>query len=230
MHVFCDISKAFDRAWHRGLISKLKQNGIEGAFLDWLVDYLSNREQCVVLNSTCSDLKGVQAGVPPCSVLGPLLFLVYVNDIADQLLSLARLFADDKSLFFSCSNLNDIECILNHELRIISAWAKQWLVNVNPNKTIAMLFALLKPETVPRLMFDGVYINFVDQHKHLGVTLTENGKWHNHIENILASASKVIGVMRKLKYTFSRIALNQIYISYARPILEYSSVVWNNCT
>ena len=67
-------------------------------------------------------------------------------------------------------------------------------------------------------------------YKHLGVTLTENGKWHNHIENILASASKVIGVMRKLKYTFSRIALNQIYISYARPILEYSSVVWDNCT
>ena len=93
-----------------------------------------------------------------------------------------------------------------------------------------MLFALLKPEIVPRLMFDGVYINFVDQHKHLGVTLTENGKWHNHIENILASASKVIGVMRKLKYTFSRIALNQIYLSYARPILEYSSVVWDNCT
>ena len=64
----------------------------------------------------------------------------------------------------------------------------------------------------------------------MGVTLTDNGKWQNHIENIMASASKVIGVMRKLKYTFSRIALNQIYISYARPILEYSSIVWDNCT
>ena len=92
------------------------------------------------------------------------------------MLSLTRLFADDSSLFFSCSNLNDIEGILNHDLRIISAWAKQWLVNLNPNKSIAMLFALLKPETVPSLMFNGVYINFVDQHKHLGVTLTENGK------------------------------------------------------
>ena len=79
-------------------------------------------------------------------------------------------------------------------------------------------------------MFDGVYINFVDQYTHFGITLTENGNWHNHIENILASASKVIGVMRKLNYTFSRIALNQVYISYARSILEYSSVVWDNCT
>ena len=124
----------------------------------------------------------------------------------------------------------DIEGILNHDLMIISAWAKQWLVNFNPQKTIAMLFSLMKPETIPRLIFDGVSINFVDQHKHLGVTLTDNGKWQNHIENIMASASKVMGVMRKLKYTFSRIALNQIYISYARPILEYSSIVWDNCT
>ena len=84
--------------------------------------------------------------------------------------------------------------------------------------------------SIPRPIFDGVYINVVDQHKHLGVTLTENGKWQNHIENIMASASKVIGVMRKLKYTFRRIALNQIYLYYARPIGEYSSIVWDNCT
>ena len=109
----------------------------------------------------------------------------------------------------SCSNLKDIEGILNHDLQIISAWAKQWLVNFNPKKTIAMLFSLMKPETVPRLLFDDVLIDFVHQHKHLGVTLTNNGKWQNHIENILASASKVIGIMRKLKYTFSRTALNQ---------------------
>ncbi|MCG8032136.1 MAG: reverse transcriptase family protein [Candidatus Thiodiazotropha taylori] len=228
--VFFDISKAFDRVWHKGLLFKLKQNGIDGNLLDWLADYLSNRKQCVVLNSVCSDYKEVLAGVPQGSVLGPLLFLVYVNDIADQLLSLTRLFADDSSLFLSASNLNDIEGILNHDLSIVSAWAKQWLVNFNPNKTVAMLFSLLKVDVVPSLSFDGIDINFVDQHKHLGITLTENGKWQNHIDNILTSASKVIGIMRKLKYTFSRVALNQVYISYVRPILEYSSVVWDNCT
>ena len=107
--VFCDISKAFDRVWHKGLLFKLKQNGINGELLDWIADYLANRQQCVILNSTSSDYKHVQAGVPQGSVLGPLLLLLYVNDIADQLLSLTRLFADDSSLFFSCSNLKDIE-------------------------------------------------------------------------------------------------------------------------
>ena len=92
-----------------------------------------------------------------------------------------------------------------------------------------MLFSLMEPETIPKLIFDGVSINFVDQHKHLGVTLTENGEWQNHIENIMTSTSKVIGVMRKLKYTFSRIALNQIYISYAKPILKFSSIVLDSC-
>ena len=124
----------------KGLLFKLKQHGIDGVLLDWVADYLTNRKQCVILNSTASDYKDVQAGVPQGSVLGPLLFLVYVNDIAAQLLSLTRLFADDSSLFFSCSNIKDIEGILNHDLMIISAWAKQWLVNFNPQKTIAMFF------------------------------------------------------------------------------------------
>lgn len=228
--VFCDISKAFDRVWHRGLLFKLKQNGIEGEFLDWLSNYLSNRKQCVVLNASCSDTKDVLAGVPQGSVLGPLLFLIYVNDISEQLLSLTRLFADDSSLFVSASNLRDIEGILNHDLLIIAKWAIQWLVNFNPSKTEAILFSLINPDFIPSLIFDGVNIDFVSNHKHLGLTFNENGKWQNHIENILSSASKVIGSMRKLKYSFSRIALNQIYISYVRPILEYSSIVSDNCT
>ena len=120
--VFCDISKAFDRVWHKGLLFKLKQNGIDGVLLDWVAGYLTNRKQCVILNFTASDPKDVQAGVPQGSVLGPQLFFVYVNDIAGQLLSLTRLFADDSSLFFACSNIKDIEGILNHDLMISSAW------------------------------------------------------------------------------------------------------------
>lgn len=228
--VFCDISKAFDRVWHKGLLFKLKQNGIEGDLLNWLSSYLSNRKQRVVLNSSFSETKDVSAGVPQGSVLGPLLFLIYVNDIAEQLLSLTRLYADDSSLFVSASNIRDIEGILNHDLAIICKWAKQWLINFNPNKTVAVLFSLMELSVPPNLIFDGVPIQFVNNHRHLGVTLHERGKWHDHIEKILSSASKVIGVMRKLKYTFSYHSLNQIYISYVRPILEYSSIVWDNCT
>ena len=163
-------------------------------------------------------------------MLGPVLFLVYVNDITEQLVCFTRLLADDTSLFISAFSIRDIEVIVNHDLLIISQWKKQWLVKFNPNKTEAILFALRYLDKLPNLIFDGVNIEFVGQHRHLGLTLSANGKWHNHIENILVSASKVIGIMRNLKYSFSRVALNQIYISYVRSLFEYSSIGWDNCT
>ena len=110
--VFCDMSKAFDRVWHKGLIFKLKQCDIEGEFLKWILNYSDNRQQRVVINSYKSDYKSTNAGVPQGSVLGPLLFLIYVNDISDSLLSLTRLFADDTSLFYSVFSIYDTESII----------------------------------------------------------------------------------------------------------------------
>ena len=98
--VFSDISKAFDRVRHKGLLFKLKQNGINGKLLLWIPNYLSNRKQKVIVKSSSSSLQVVTAGVPQGSVLAPLLFLIYVNDIAESVLSLTRLFADDSSLYF----------------------------------------------------------------------------------------------------------------------------------
>ena len=228
--VFCDISKAFDKVWHKGLLFKLRQNGIKGNLLAWISNYLSSRKQRVQINSSTSSLLSVNAGVPQGSVLGPLLFLVYVNDIADNLLSLVRLFADDSSLFFSAANLRDIEGIINQDLGLILVWAKKWLVDFNPIKTVAMLFTLRPLDFLPILNFNDSIINFVESHKHLGLTLTFNGQWHTHIETILCSAYKVLGIMRKLKYRFTRQALNQMYVSYVRPLLEYSSIVWDGCS
>ena len=93
------------------------------------------------------------------------------------------------------------------------SWASQWLVNFNPNKTEAMLFTLRNVDNLPSLIFNNTPIQFVDHHKHLGVTFSCDGKWAKHIENILQSALKVVGIMRKLKYEFSRLALNQIYLT-----------------
>ena len=115
--VFCDVSKAFDRVWHKGLVFKLKQHEISGSLLDWITDCLSNRSQ-------------------------PLLFLIYVNEFAESLLSLTRLFADDSSLFCSASSTADLQGIINHDLQILSAWAKQWLISFNALKTEAILFTL----------------------------------------------------------------------------------------
>ncbi len=223
--VFCDISKAFDRVWHRGLLFKLRQNGISGVLVNWVSSYLQNRSQRVFVGSTLSDEKQINAGVPQGSVLGPLLFLIYVNDIAAQLLSITRLFADDSSLAISTSNISHMEDVLNADLCKLTQWSKKWLVNFNPAKTEVMFFSLVNTDR-PTLYFDNTRLNFVEHHKHLGLIYSENGSWHQHISSIVSSASKVLGSMKKLKFKLRRITLNQIYTSYLRPLLEYASVVW----
>ena len=183
------------------------------------------------VNSSFSKERYINSGVPQGSVLGPLLFLIYVNDIADSLNSITRLFADDSSLAVSSKDNLYIQEIINRDLDNINKWAKQWLVKFNPAKTDVMFFTLNKNTHVrPSIFFQNTQLNYVQTHKHLGVTLSEDGTWHQHITNIAASASKVLGTMRLLKFKLKRKTLNQIYISYLRPIIEYASIVWDNCT
>ena len=168
--------------------------------------------------------------MPQGSVLGPLLFLVYINDIAEHLLSWTRLFADDISLSFSAAHIDDIAGIINHDMQDLSNWARQWLVTFNPLKTKGVLFTLKKINILRQLFFDNIPVNFVDSHKHLGVTFSSTGQWHSHIGNIVLPATKVLGIMRKLKYSISRNALNQMYMSFLLPAVEYASVVWDECS
>ena len=118
--VLCDISKAFDRVWHKGLIFKLRKLGINGSLLDCLKDYLSSHKQSVIVLTARSRPLSINAAVPQGSGLGSLLCLVYVNDISDNLLSISRLFADHTSLACSVSHVPDIEGIMNHDLQMIS--------------------------------------------------------------------------------------------------------------
>ena len=162
------------------VLFKLRQNGIDGKLLQWLNSYLTNRKQKVTLKSCASTIKSILAGVPQGSVLGPLLFLVYINDIAKQLLSLTRLFADDSSLFYAAARLSDIAGIINHDLIMLSNWAIQWLIKFNPLKTEAVFFTLKYFEAFPQLIFDNTPIKFVEDHKHLGITFSQNGQWHTY--------------------------------------------------
>ena len=177
--------------------------------------------------SSYSRPERISAGVPQGSVFGPLLFLVYVNDITESLLSVVRLFADDTSLACTTSNTADLQSILNHDLDIITKWSKQWLVTFNAAKTEVLYFG---NQQAPLLTFNGTILDVADTHKHLGLTFSDDCKWHKHINNIISSASKLLGIMRKLKFTVRRKTLYQIYLSFLRPILEYASVVWDNCT
>jgi hypothetical protein len=139
--IFCDISKAFDRVWHEGLIKKLKSYGISGDLLIWFKNYLSGRRQIVFVNNELSDSGLVKAGVPQGSVLGPLLFLLYINDITDNLGNLARLFADNTSLSYSGKNFDLMQIEINNDLQILDQWAKTWLVDFNPKKTKALIIS-----------------------------------------------------------------------------------------
>ena len=227
--VFCNISKAFDRVWHKGLILKLEKYGINGNLLLWFMDYLFNRSQKVFLNETFSKQRTINAGVPQGSVLGPLLFLIYINDISDELTGLARLFADDTSLSFSLPDVRYITRVLNHDLQTLSGWAKRWLIAFNPLKTEVMLISNIHIDQTVELVMDNTVLKVVDTHKHLGVLLSSNNKWTSHIDSIINSASKQVSFLRKIKYKFSRSTLNKLYCAYIRPLLEYASEVWDGC-
>ena len=129
--VFLDISKAFDKVWHKGLIYKLEQNGIKGLLLNILKDFLKSRKQRVVLNSQQSSWSDVLAGVSQASMLGPLLFLIYINDLSDGLSCNPKLFADDTSLFSTVYNINEATNTLNNDLNKITEWAHQWKMSFN---------------------------------------------------------------------------------------------------
>ena len=120
--VFLDISKAFDKVWHEGLLHKLKSNGISGNLLAFLENYLTNRCQRVTLNGTMSNWSSISAGVPQGSVLGPLLFLVYINDLTENIKSQMRLFADDSFIFTPVINVLDTHEQLVEDLETISRW------------------------------------------------------------------------------------------------------------
>ena len=141
--VYLDISKAFDRVWHKGLLFKLNKFGIGGKLLKWFSDYLSNRYQRVIINGQCSDWLKVTAGVPQGSVLDPLLFLVFINDITSVVKYCdIRLFADDTCLFLKVINPAIATTCINKDLLNIEKWANQWLIKFSPSKTESSVISL----------------------------------------------------------------------------------------
>lgn len=229
--IFCDISKAFDRVWHKGLLSKLESVGISGGLLRWFCDYLDNRKQRVVLPGASSDWVTINAGVPQGSILGPLLFLVYINDIVTDIKSHIRLFADDTTLYIIVDTPAQAALTLNQDLVKISAWANKWLVSFNPNKTESLLLSRkINRQIHPAITMNNQIITEVENHKHLGVVFQSNCTWHEHLNMIISKAWQRINVMRKLKFVLDRKSLQCIYFSFIRPVLEYADVVWDNCT
>ena len=228
--IFMEVSKAFDRVWHDGVIYKLRRAGIGGTLLSWFRNYLEDRKQKVVVEGAESSEREILAGVPQGSILGPILFILYVNDIVNHLNLNLRLYADDATLFITYDNPFEAAEILQHNLDLATQWANNWLVKFNPTKTESMVVSRRKDSITPIVQIEDVDITNVSKHKHLGVNLQSNGKWSSHIQEIKGKAQKRLDILRGYMHKLDRNSLEKMYLTYVRPIIEYSDVVWDNCT
>ena len=228
--VYLDMSKAFDKVWHEGLLFKLKQNGIDGNLLALLSNYLSNRRQRVVLNGKSSDWAPILSGVPQGSVLGPLLFLLFINDLEAGIISQIKFFADDTSLYSVVRDPEKSARELNHDLEVINNWAKQWKMSFNPDPTKPaeeILFSHKRPRTHPPLFFNGVEVKRVAEHKHLGLILDPLLNFAAHLKEKIAKARKGIGLIKHLRQYLPTNVLDQIYKMHVRSHLDYCDFIYH---
>lgn len=228
--IFCDVSKAFDRVWHMGLLYKLRKYGIKGNLLNWFKSYLSDRQQRVGVNGFFSNWNTVKAGVPQGSILGPFLFLLFVNDIVDVVTNKIKLFADDTCLYCVVHDERSAAESLGQDLESLDQWAGEWGVTFNADKTKSMYFTRKSNIDVTSLCMNDAPLENVSEHKHLGITLSSNAKWSSHIQDIYSKACKRLNIMRYLKHKIDRQSLERLYIAFIRPILEYGNIIWDNCT
>ena len=179
--IFFDISKAFDRVWHPGLRFKLKSIGIGGKLLKWFRSYLTKRHQQVVLNGKSSRTMELQSGVPQGSVLGPIMFLVYINDISSSIVSTTKLYADDTSLLHRITDINS-KIELQNDLNTIDKWSEQWAVTFNPSKSHALHISRKREHhNTHDYIFQNRTIENVNEHTHLGLIWNSECNWKNHL-------------------------------------------------
>ena len=181
--VCLDISRAFDHVWHPGLLEKLSALGFSGTLHAWLTDYLKNRSLKVILNERESGVKRINAGVPQGSILGPLLFIIFIDDISQDLKNQSILYADDANIMSFIKSSEDIlpaAASLNQDLAKIETWAKTWNVLFGAAKCKTTTISNLRDAdgNHPPLQFFGVTLEEVDSVDLLGLTLNNNLSWN----------------------------------------------------
>ena len=229
--VFVDLSKAFDTLNHQILFSKLERYGIRGVVLQWIKSYFENREQ-FVQHDVSSSKQIIQCGVPQGSILGPLFFILYINDLPNALrLAEPLLFADDTSIYYSHSDPLVLATVLNQELSSISLWMKANKLSVNTNKTNYVIFKpkqkKLKTIMIP-LMFNENKLTQKRVVKFLGVFIDENLSWKFHIDHVCKKVSKSTGIIYRSRFLLSMKTKLSLYYTLIYPYLTYCNVIWSS--
>ena len=228
--IFLDLAKAFDSLNHEILLDKLKYYGIRNSAFSWFKSYLTNRKQFTVVNNCKSSYAEITHGVPQGSVLGPLLFLFFINDfpLCSDLINFT-MFADDTNGLLSGRSLFNLREIAIVELRNISKWLAANRIAANHSKTHFMIFrGRRKLDFSLRITFEGKTLTQKSSTKMLGLHIDEKLTWSEHIHKINGKISRAIGILNKFSKILPRDTLKIIYYSVLHPHLQYCNVLWGN--
>ena len=236
LNIYMDLSKAFDTLDHNILLEKLLYYGIQGSALELFKSYFKNRKQFVELEDTKSNLTEITTGVPQGSILGPLLFIIYINDLTSaSTLFKPIIYADDTTLFTTLttmenSNLTrDLSHNINNELTKVCEWLQINKLSLNAKKTKFMVFH--KPQKkiiIPTLEINGNKLDSVDEFCFLGIVFDKHLSWNNHVGKISCKISQTTGVINKLKHFLPSNILQTIYNSLILPHLNYGILAWGH--
>ncbi len=232
--VLFDFSKAFDVVPHLMLLWKLRAYGISGKLHAWIAAFLANRSQRVIMGDSKSDWKPVTSGVPQGSVLGPLLFLVYINDMPDVVQQLVKLFADDTKLLTRIENDTDFQ-LVQRDIDALVGWADKWHMSFNRSKCKVLRISKKSSPTDLHLPFTMTNLHQNEIHhleesrseRDLGVQITHNLKWDEQVRIATAKANKALGTLTRTFKCWDLRMVKQLFSIYVRPHLEYAASVWN---
>ena len=235
--VALDIKGAFDRVWHHGLFQKLTLFGITVQLLTWMKIYLSHRHLEVVVAGQKSACYEINAVVPQGSILGPTLFLIYIEDLHDVIRHSELLaYADDTTIFTSIKNSppetrSSMRVAaanqLQEDLEQINIWGQTWKVEFEPTKSQCLTVSNMKDiQNHPPIMFQGQVVSDKPEMKLLGVTFSRKLEWKTHLKNITRTAGQRTSMLRRLGPVFDKAGLVTIYKTYIRSKMEYAPLAW----